>query len=189
MAGLVLAAGPGTRFGGPKAVAELDGERLVDRAVRTLRAGGADPVYAVAGAADLGTVDAVVVPSPDWAEGMGASLRAALTELETAPVDVEAVVVTLVDQPGLTAAAVRRLIEAVDGRGSVAVASYDGRQGHPVALGRAHWAEVGAAAAGDSGARAFLRTHADRVVHVECADVATDADVDTKEQLARFRRS
>ena len=50
VAGLVLAAGEGRRFGGPKAPAVIDGERLVDRAVRVLRAGGCDPVYVVLGA-------------------------------------------------------------------------------------------------------------------------------------------
>ncbi|HEU4912946.1 MAG TPA: NTP transferase domain-containing protein, partial [Actinomycetes bacterium] len=59
IAGLVLAAGAGRRFGGPKALAEIDGERLVDRAVRALREGGSDPVYVVAGAAPLAVEGAV----------------------------------------------------------------------------------------------------------------------------------
>ena len=52
VAGLVLAAGAGSRFGRPKAVVELDGERLVDRAVRVLRAGGISRTYVVSGAVE-----------------------------------------------------------------------------------------------------------------------------------------
>jgi hypothetical protein len=79
IAGIVLAAGGGRRFGGPKAVAEVGGERLVDRACRVLREGGCAPVIAVLGAAVVpgaGADDVVV--NPEWADGMGSSLRAGL---------------------------------------------------------------------------------------------------------------
>ena len=69
--GLVLAAGAGTRFGGPKAVVEIDGERLVDRAVRTLLDGGAAPAYVVTGALDVEVAGAIVVANPGWDEGIG----------------------------------------------------------------------------------------------------------------------
>ena len=82
VAGVLLAAGEGSRFGGPKAVAELDGERLVDRAVRVLRLGGCDPVVVVLGAAVVEVPGAdLVVVNPDWATGMGSSLRAGLAAL------------------------------------------------------------------------------------------------------------
>src|SRR5262249_56518827 len=102
VAGVVLAAGAGTRFGGPKAVAELDGERLVDRAVRVVRAGGCDPVLVVLGAAvvDVPGADSVVV-NDDWETGMGSSLRAALAAPALA--GCSAVVLVLVDQPGIPA--------------------------------------------------------------------------------------
>ena len=77
-AGLLLAAGEGRRLGRPKATLELDGERLVDRGVRTLRDGGCSPVLVVAGAAQIEVIGAVVVPNPDWRDGMGSSLRAGL---------------------------------------------------------------------------------------------------------------
>ena len=103
VAGLVLAAGEGRRFGGPKALVEIDGERLVDRAVRVLREAGLATAYVVQGAAPLTVPGAQVVDNAGWAEGLGSSLRAGLSAL--AP-DVSAVVVLVVDQPGLTAAAV-----------------------------------------------------------------------------------
>ena len=98
-------------MGGPKALVELDGEPLVRRALRVLADGGCAPRVVVLGAA----ADAVrvilpegvtAVEAPDWAEGMGASLRTGLAAL---PPDVDAVLVHLVDLPGVTAAAVARL--------------------------------------------------------------------------------
>jgi len=184
VAGLVLAAGAGRRFGSPKAVVEIDGERLVDRAVRTLREGGAAPAYVVGGAVALDVPGAVVVANPDWAEGIGSSLRAGLAALTD---DCLAVAVVLVDQPGLTGAAVERVLSRADGPATVVVATYAGALGHPVVLGRDHWAEAGRLAVGDTGARPFLAAHAALVTLVECSDVATDADVDRPGDLDRFR--
>ena len=90
----------------------------------------------------------------------------------------------LVDLPGVTAAAVARLV-AVGGHDVLARAAYGGRPGHPVLLGRAHWAGGAAVAVGDAGARGYLAGRAD-VVLVECGDLADADDVDTPEQLAAF---
>ncbi len=181
--GLVLAAGEGRRFGGPKALAELDGERLVDRAVRILRAGGCEPVLAVLGAAvvDVPGADAVVV-NAGWAEGMGSSLRAGLTAPELA--GCSAAVVLLVDQPGVRATAVRRLVEAHAAGAGLAVATYDGERGHPVLLGRRHWAGVAELAVGDVGARPYLAAHAEEVAAVDCTAQGSPSDADTPDELA-----
>ncbi|MFM1966679.1 MAG: 4-diphosphocytidyl-2C-methyl-D-erythritol synthase [Actinomycetota bacterium] len=172
--GLVLAAGQGRRFGGPKAPAVVDGERLVDRAVRVLREGGCDPVYVVLGAW-LGDVPGTVtVVNPDWAEGMGSSLRVGLDAVD-GDLDVDRVVVTLVDLPGLTGEAVARLA-ATPAR--IAQASYAGERGHPVMLGREHIGGVRAVAQGDRGARDYLREHADELVLIEVGDIASGEDLD-----------
>lgn len=170
VAGLVLAAGEGRRFGGPKAPYVLDGERLVDRAVRVLREGGCDPVYVVLGAW-LGEVPgAITVTNPDWAEGMGSSLRVGLDSVEA-----DRVVVTLVDLPGLTGEAVARLVASP---ARIAQASYAGERGHPVVLGREHVEGVRSVAHGDRGARDYLRAHLDEVVLIEVGDVASGEDLD-----------
>jgi CTP:molybdopterin cytidylyltransferase MocA len=186
VAALVLAAGAGSRYGAPKALVELDGERLVDRAIRVLRQGGIIPTYVVQGAAVLTDLSgAEVVDNPDWPSGMGSSLRAGISAL---PAAVQAVVVVPVDQPGLTAAALGRVLAAAQGdrQQALVVATYAGRRGHPVLLGRRHWAGVAGAAVGDTGARAYLATRPD-VVEVECADVASGVDVDEPADLDRFR--
>lgn len=173
VAGLVLAAGAGRRYGQPKAPVVVDGERLVDRAVRVLAEGGCDPVLVVLGAWVGHVEGADVVVNDAWPEGMGSSLRTGLQALAQG-FEADAVVVTLVDLPGLTAAAVRRLVDCPS---ELAVATYAGERGHPVRIGRAHWTDVMRVAQGDEGARRMLRGR-DDVVTVEVGDVAAGYDID-----------
>jgi len=175
VAGLLLAAGEGSRLGRPKALLEYRGELLVERGVRLLREGGCDPVIVVQGAAPVHVPGVVVVDNPQWRTGMGSSLRAGLAAL---PAEAAAVVVALVDQPFVQAGAVRALI---DSGAAVAVATYGGRRRNPVLVAREHVAEVAALAEGDVGARPFLRAHPELVTEVECP--GDPRDIDTPEDL------
>ena len=210
VAGVLLAAGEGSRLGQPKALVEIGGQRLADRGVLMLRAGGADPIVVVTGAVPVDIPGALVVHNPAWSTGMGSSLTAGLSVLGALPPgECSAAVIALADQPLVTAECVRRLIashagdvDAGDGAGtgtsagagrsagtgggaSIAVASYAGRPRNPVLIARAHWAEVLTLAHGDAGARPFLRAHPDRVTLVECGDAGRPDDIDTPEDLAR----
>ncbi len=173
IAGLVLAAGAGSRYGQPKAPVVLDGERLVDRAVRLLREVGCDPVVVVLGAWVGDVPDAEVALNADWAEGMGSSLRVGLTALEHRT-EVERVAITLVDLPGLTADAVRRVVACPD---DIVIATYEGERGHPVLFTRKHWNGIREHAQGDQGARGFLRERTD-ITLVEVGDIARGYDLD-----------
>ena len=108
--------------------------------MEVLRDGGCDGVTVVLGAgADeavrlLDGLGVDVVVAHDWAEGMSASLRSGLESLKGS--DAEAAVVSLVDLPDLTAAVVRRVLSEREGDEALARASYHGRPGHPVVLGR-----------------------------------------------------
>ena len=182
--GLVLAAGSGSRLGMPKAVVEIDGERLVDRAVRTLRAGGCAAVIVVLGAAEVPVPGAAVVLNPDWATGMGSSLRVGLAAL---PADADAAVVQLVDQPLIGGEVVARLIAAHAAGAAVAVATYAGKRRNPVLLARSTWPEVSELAVGDQGARPYLAAHPEAITAVPCDDLGAPDDIDTPADLARFR--
>jgi CTP:molybdopterin cytidylyltransferase MocA len=195
VAGLVLAAGAGRRFGGPKALAVLDGRSLLERAAGVLVDGGCSPVLAVVGAevdrvrAVAAAAGVVTVTADDWAEGMGASLRAGLAQV-AGDAAVDAVAVLLVDQPGIGAAVVERVLAArtVEPDRSVGawVATFSGARGHPVVLDRAVWAEVATGAVGDAGARHWLAANPDRVRPVVCDGLGDPADVDSAEALAAF---
>lgn len=184
VAGLVLAAGSGSRLGTPKALVEIAGERLVDRAVRTLREGGCDPITVVLGAAIVDVPGAKTVENPDWAGGMGSSFRLGLASQG----DADAVIVALVDQPRIGPEVVARLIEAHANGARVAVATYGGQRRNPVLLGRETWAEAAALAEADNGARPYLAAHADAVVGVPCDDLGTPEDIDTPADLAAERQ-
>jgi CTP:molybdopterin cytidylyltransferase MocA len=184
VAGVLLAAGEGSRFGRPKALVEVNGRTLAERGADLLRSGGADPILIVTGAAPVHLPGAQAVDNPDWHTGMGSSLRAALRAL-TSTQDVSAVVVALADQPLVGPESVARLIAAYRAGAGVAVAAYDGQPRNPVLLAREHWPEVIATATGDTGARAFLRARADLVTLVECGDTGRPDDIDTPADLAR----
>jgi CTP:molybdopterin cytidylyltransferase MocA len=200
--GLLLAAGAGRRMGTPKALVGDDAGLWLPRGVRALRDGGCTAVTVVLGAVveeavrllaadqpasapgagpDPLAAGVRVVVADDWAEGMGASLRAGLAA--AAAGDAEAVVVHLVDLPDVGPAVVARLLGALAGEGrpagaALARAAYSGVPGHPVLLGRDHWAGVTAGLSGDEGARGYLRSHP--TLAVECGDLATGRDVDVR---------
>jgi CTP:molybdopterin cytidylyltransferase MocA len=181
-AGLVLAAGGGRRYGMPKALVAYEGQLLVERAAETLRRAGVRQSLVVLGAQAPSVLERAAglppsVINPDWASGLGSSLRAGLEALTETPA--EAVVVLLVDMPEVTAEAVRR-VTAFAAADALVMGGYGARRGHPVLLGRRHWPGVIATATGDRGARDYLRAHADRVRVVPVDDVADDLDLDVK---------
>ena len=167
IAAVVLAAGEGTRFGGPKQA------RLLPHVLKRLQAAGVDDIVVVLGAHDVPVEGARTVSAADWAEGPGASLAAGLATLDP---EVEAAVVCLADGPLLAPEAVTRVVGAWRGRaGDVVAASYGGVRGHPVCLGRAAWPLVPHA-----GGRALP------AVLVPCDDLGEPGDVDTPADLARI---
>jgi CTP:molybdopterin cytidylyltransferase MocA len=184
VAGVLLAAGGGSRLGTPKAVVELGGRRLADRGADLLRDGGAEPVIVVLGAARVDVPGVLAVHNPDWATGMGSSLAAGLRAV---PEDCAAAVIALADQPLIGPGVVRRLIAAYRAGAEVVAAAYDGKLRNPVLLARRHWPEVLATAVGDAGARPFLRAHPELVTAVECGDIGSPDDLDTPGDLARLR--
>lgn len=190
VAGLLLAAGAGRRFGGPKALAVFEGTTLLERGVALLEAGGCAPIVAVLGAEAELVPDVTYLPgvttvtNPDWATGMGSSLRVGLKSL---PEDTTAVVVALVDQPLIGPDAVRRLLIAHAHGARAAVATYRDRPRNPVLLDRALWEAVSAEAVGDTGARSFLKAHPELVTRVPCDDTGSPEDIDTQADLAALQ--
>ncbi len=178
--GLVLAAGAGERFGGPKALARTaNGEPWVARAVHLLLRGGCEAVVVVLGAGSeegsrLIPEEASIVITDRWRAGMGASLSVGIGALPEA----DAALITLVDLPGMPVAVVERVLQEGAARDVLARASYDARPGHPVLLGRDHWAAFRDSLRGDAGGRIYLEEH--DVTHVECGDLFSGADIDRR---------
>jgi len=163
VAAVVLAAGAGSRFGGPKQAL------LLPEVLRRVRESSVDDVLVVTGAHPLES-DVRVVRCPEWELGPGASLRCGLAALDE---DVDAGVVVLADGPDLSPAAIDRVVAAWgDGVGEIVAASYGGDRGHPVVLARSVWGRIP-----DEGARAL------EPVLVPCDDLGPPGDVDIADEI------
>ncbi|WP_296666784.1 NTP transferase domain-containing protein [Demequina sp.] len=180
LAGVVLAAGAGARYGGPKALARDHLGAWLPRACALLAGAGCDPVIAVLGArtddaAALLPRDVAGVVAEDWASGIGASLRAGLEAALDAGAG--AVLVTLVDLPGLAPEAVGRVAALWRGDDAVLARAVDaGVPGHPVLLGAAHVRALMPTLDGDTGAGPYLAEHGAQ--QVDCTGLGAAADVD-----------
>ena len=177
--GIILAAGSGSRMGGPKATIEIAGERLVDRAVRLFHDAGIRDVYVVLGAWQGDVAGAKILINPDWQTGMGGSLRLGLEAILKNP-EYSQVIISLVDLPGMTTAAIR---EVADSAQEVVAGTFNGKPGHPVKFARKYWKEIMESATGDFGARNFLKGR-DDVFFIALDHLANGRDVDTPEDLA-----
>ncbi|MGH9039317.1 MAG: nucleotidyltransferase family protein [Acidimicrobiia bacterium] len=186
IAAVVLAAGRGSRFGGekPKPLARLGPRSMLAHAIGAAAAGGIRPVVVVVGygadevAAAAGPM-VRLVENPDWEEGMATSLRAGLAAL-AGDEGVVAAAVALADQPRIGPEAYRRVAAAHREGAALVVATYEGVRGHPVVIGREHWAEA-MSLSGDQGARSLLEKY--EVTEVACDGTGSAADVDTPEDL------
>ena len=177
----MLAAGAGTRFGGPKAVAELrPGERFLDVVVRTAADAEADPIIAVVqrGMRVPPPARATEVRDPE-AEQIS-SLRLGLAQLANSPVG--GTLVWPVDHPFVTLRTVLAIIDAHQRTGApIVVPAHAGRRGHPVYFARATWRELMTVAEG--GARTVVHAYGDRVLAVETPDAGVLRDIDTQADL------
>lgn len=168
-------------MGRPKALCRTpDGVPWLVRAHDALLGGGCDDVLVVVGAAaadaeELVPAGARVVVAERWPDGMSASLGTALRTIEADPA--VAAVVTLVDLPDLDARAVARVAARPVGPHALRRAAFAGSPGHPVLLGRAHWAPLRAALHGDAGARDYLGAHG--ATTVDCTGLPGGQDHDT----------
>jgi CTP:molybdopterin cytidylyltransferase MocA len=182
---VVLAAGGGSRFAGQghKLLATSGGRTVVEHAVAAARAALGE-VLVVSGAAELppavtATAGVRLVHNPHWADGQATSLAAAIAEL-SGDDSIEAVVVGLGDQPGITPEAWRRVAAST---APIAIATYAGRRPNPVRLHRSVWPLL--PTTGDEGARVVTRLRADLVEEVPCS--GSPDDIDTLEDVLRWQ--
>lgn len=183
VAGVLLAAGGGSRFdGGHKLLAPLGGQPLVAWALHAVAAAGLDALVVVTGAVALDDVvaevrgtRATVVHNPRWRDGQARSLQAGIAWCEAQGMG--AAVVGLGDQPLVGEAAWRAVAAAT--HAPVVTATFAGRRRPPVRLARAVWPLL--PRQGDDGARVLMRHRPDLVGEVACPgnplDVDTPADL------------
>jgi molybdenum cofactor cytidylyltransferase len=174
IAGLLLAAGRSSRFGGDKLVAPLRGHPVLFWSAAAV-ATAVDALYVVvpvdspARVQALAEIRATLVEHAGRDDGMASSIRAGVAVL---PADVEAVVIALADQPLVSPLVVRALCARWRTAPTSAVAPrYRDGQGHPVLFDRSQFDALGELR-GDRGARALLER-----LGADCALVPVDADM------------
>lgn len=188
---MVLGAGSGSRFGGGKLLAELNGRPLLDHVLATIReAEPAETIVVVGpGATALEAIAAAngarTVPNPAPEEGLSSSVRIGLTALAAVRVEeIDAALIVLGDQPRTSLGTIKALLEAEvpDGR-SIVVPRYRGGGGsNPVLILRSAWALVGELQ-GDRGFGPLIKEHPELIVEVDLP--GDNPDVDTAADLVR----
>ena len=186
IAGILLAAGAGTRFGGEKLLHPLeDGVAIAAHAARNLLAATPD-VIAVVRWGDFPLYDMLeqegcqVTMFQGAARGMGASLAHGVGQARSA----DGWVVALADMPRVPADIIKKIVAALEGGALIAAPVFRGERGHPVGFGAALREEL-LALDGDLGARAVVDRHRDSVQLIECDDPGILFDVDRKGDIAR----
>jgi CTP:molybdopterin cytidylyltransferase MocA len=179
---VILGAGAGRRFGGPKAIALLpDGRRFVDSIAVTAREAGLAPIVAVLPPGVESPPDAVAVVNPKPESEQIVSVRLGLAQLTNHPVS--GAVVWPVDHPFVSLESVLAILDAAKRTGAPIVAPLcDGRRGHPVFFHRNVWRELATVA--DGGARAVVRSHGAEVESVGVDDRGVLRDINTRNDLA-----
>ena len=191
-AAVVLAAGRGTRMGGPnKLLAEVAGKPLLRHAVEAALASRARPVVVVTGhehaniEAVLAGLDVTFVHNPDFSQGLSTSLKVGLAAL---PDEIDGTLVLLGDMPRVTPTLLNRLVDAFDPDGGAlaVVPVRDGHRGNPVLFSRIFFPEL-QNVTGDVGGRGIVGSHGEGVVEIKVEDDAAFLDVDTPEALEAVR--
>ena len=172
-AGIVLAAGSGVRFGGPKAPFLFDGERLVDRSVSLLRESGLDPVVVVLGAWVGEVTGADTVVNKDFTTGLSGSLAVGLNYLQSHYPEISTAIITLVDLPFLQSSTITHVAES---NYELAQAHYRGEPGHPVKIAARYWNDLLTSVTGDSGAKSFLRNNNAKIIEIDDPGIVKDLD-------------
>jgi len=184
VAAVLLAAGGSRRMGQSKQLLPIDGQPMVRRVAQTVCQAGLAQVVVVVGAEGdrvaraLAGLDLEIVHNQAWAQGMSTSVRAGMEALQP---EIEAALLVLADQPGLTIDALAALVEAYRAtRAPIGAPYYRGRRGNPVLFARSLFADLGQVE-GDQGGRALLVRHEQEVARVDLDDVAILLDVDTRQ--------
>jgi molybdenum cofactor cytidylyltransferase len=187
IAAIVLAAGRSTRMGSNKLLAEIRGKPLLRLVVEGALASRASPVIVVTGheresaEAALTGLPVHFVHNPDYAEGLGTSLR---TGIAAVPAEADGAIVLLGDMPQVDAGLIDRLLAAFDPENGalVVVPSIEGKRGNPVVWSRRFFSDL-TAIEGDVGARHLIGSYPEAVAEVPLTGKAALADVDTPDAL------
>lgn len=177
-AGVLLAAGSGTRFGGHKLLAHLpDGRTIAASAAHNLIRALPDSVAVLRHgdgvlAALLVSTGLRIVINPNADAGMGSSLACGVTAVEA-----DGWIIALADMPAIRPETMQAIVEALARGAPLAAPVYQGQRGHPIGFARRFQSAL-IALDGDSGGRDILARHANELRLIEVDDPGVLFDID-----------
>jgi molybdenum cofactor cytidylyltransferase len=187
----MLAAGSASRMGSIKQLLPYRGRTLIEHAIAHASEAGFSPIVVVLGA-KAEEIEPVVqrtpcqiVINPNWASGMGSSLKAGVVKLLELLPDAPGLATLLADQPRISA---RQLISMVkifeEGKCPIVASEYDGSIGVPAIFGHEFFPNLLSLPA-EAGARHLLRDAGPFVHRYSLPEAAID--VDTPHDYAELR--
>jgi molybdenum cofactor cytidylyltransferase len=190
VAAVVLAAGGSIRFGEPKQLAVFRGETFVRHIVAATIEAGCAPVIVVVGedaaqiTSELTGLAVSIVMHPQWSNGLGSSIGVGLQHVIDSATELEAAILLACDQPFVTAATLRQLIQLRQTSGKPIVASaYAATLGIPALFDRSCFPDL-LQLKGDSGAKGIIFSRQHDVAPFNCPAAAID--IDTPADYQRF---
>ena len=189
---VILGGGRSTRFGAKKQLLKFKGATLLETVVGRFLESKVDEVIVVLGYAakeirrnsDLGR--ARVVINADYALGLSTSLRAGINAVDPAS---KAAVVALGDQPLISVRTIDQLVDRyLETGGPIVAPFFQRRRGNPVLFDKSFFSEL-KNIHGDTGAKASLERHADKVVKVQVDDLGVLFDIDTQDDYGRLLKT
>ena len=191
VAGIVLAAGEGSRMGRTKQLLPFRGKTVLECVVDSALASSLQRVVVVLGHQSdallplLNKREVTVALNPDYRMGQSSSLKAGLRALRE---DTEAVLFMLGDQPLLTPGIIDRILAAHAASPSpIVIPVFGGRRGNPVLFARETFPRIESLTE-DCGARPLFAEYAGRILEVPVDDPAIHLDIDTEEDYRRLLR-
>tara|TARA_R110002096_G_scaffold13789_1_gene48600 strand:- start:639 stop:1241 length:603 start_codon:yes stop_codon:yes gene_type:complete len=190
---ILLAAGQSSRMRGRDKLTELiDAEPLLRRQARIARAVTKAAVIVALPPAPhprydlLRGLDVTLLPVPDAAEGINASLRAGFAALPSSSL---AAMILLADLPELTEGDLRYVMQSVDLKTKYTIwrgATSDGKAGHPTVFAAYHFNRI-LQMSGDTGAKEIIAQAQAETLIVPLPENRARLDLDTPEAWAAWR--
>ncbi|TDO25817.1 nucleotidyltransferase family protein [Sediminibacterium goheungense] len=183
---LILAAGASRRLGRPKQQLLFHNQTLLNRIIGTAMALNAGPVVVVVGEdADRQlSENMIVVPNPEWTEGMASSIRIGIKTLQTDFPSVETVIIMVCDQPYVSTDLLQEMIDHYkENKKPVIACTYADTIGTPVLFHKEIFPEL-MELRGDKGARVLINKESHRVGLVNFPQ--GNIDIDTEEDYERL---
>ncbi|MEH2039691.1 nucleotidyltransferase family protein [Nostoc sp.] len=193
---MILAAGASTRMGTPKQLLLYQGRSFLQYITEIAIASVCQPVVVVLGAnaeqihPQIKQLPVRVVKNSDWACGMSTSIKSGIELLNNLPQKIEAVVITLCDQPFVSPQIINQLVDTYySTKKPIIACEYGDTLGVPALFSQTFFSEL-AALKETSGAKKVINHNVNEVFSIPfpLGDIDIDTPKDYEQLLSITKR-